>query len=73
MIFDVMQKAGFKIVREPGTDVMRLRGAITEATKAKVMLPNATAVAPYVWQAATVWGMASGNGHFWLTCLERWT
>lgn len=64
MIFDAMQRAGFKITREPGPDTIRVRGAITEATKAKVMLANATAVAPYVWQAATVWGMASGKWPF---------
>lgn len=64
MIFDSMQKAGFKIVGEPAPDVMRVRGAITEAKKAKVMLANALAVAPYAWQAATLWGMGTGKWPF---------
>lgn len=64
MIFDVMQRAGFKIVGEPGSDVIRVRGAVTEAQKAKVILADALAVAPYAWEAATLWGMGTGKWPF---------
>jgi Protein of unknown function (DUF3313) len=63
-IYDAMRKADFRIVDKPGTDVIRVRGAITEATKSKVMLANITALAPYVWQAATLWGIGTGKWPF---------
>jgi Protein of unknown function (DUF3313) len=63
-IYDAMRKADFAIVSQPETDVMRVRAAVTEATKAKVMLANALAVAPYAWQAATLWGMGTGKWPF---------
>jgi Protein of unknown function (DUF3313) len=63
-VYDAMRKADFAITDTPGSDVMRVRAAVTEATKAKVMLANAMAVAPYVWQAATLWGMGTGKWPF---------
>lgn len=63
-VYDAMRKANFAITDKPGPDVMRVRAAVTEATKAKVMLANAVAVAPYVWQAATLWGMGTGKWPF---------
>ena len=63
-IDDAMRKADFAIAVQPGSDVMRVRAAVTEATKAKVMLANTVAVAPYVWQAATLWGMGTGKWPF---------
>ncbi len=63
-VYDGMKKAGFEIVQKPGPGVMRVRGAITEAVKAKVMVANAMALAPYVWEATTLWGMGTGKWPF---------
>lgn len=64
IVYDGMTKGKFKIVDKPGADVMRVRSAITEATKANVMLANILAVAPYAWEAATLWGIGSGKWPF---------
>ncbi|MFM8331527.1 MAG: DUF3313 domain-containing protein [Candidatus Methylumidiphilus sp.] len=63
-VYDGMQKAGFEIVDTPGPGVMRVRGAITEAVKARVLVANAMALAPYVWEATTLWGMGTGKWPF---------
>jgi len=63
-LYDSMKKGNFAIVDKPGPDVLRVKGAITEATKAKVVLANALAVAPYAWEAATLWGMGTGKWPF---------
>jgi Protein of unknown function (DUF3313) len=64
IVYDGMTKGKFKIVDKPGADVMRVRSAITEASKANVMLANILAVAPYAWEAATLWGIGSGKWPF---------
>ncbi|MDD5494116.1 MAG: DUF3313 domain-containing protein [Dehalococcoidia bacterium] len=63
-LYDAMRKGNFEIVYQPGPDVMRVRGAITEATKAEVILADVMAVAPYAWEAATLWGIGSGKWPF---------
>lgn len=63
-LYDGMKKSHFEIVDKPGPDVMRVKSAITEATKAKVVLATALAVAPYAWEAATIWGMGTGKWPF---------
>ena len=63
-LYDGMRKGNFAIVDKPGPDVLRVRSAITEATKAKVVLATALAVAPYAWEAATLWGMGTGKWPF---------
>jgi hypothetical protein len=64
VLYDGMRKGNFQIVKEPGEGVLRLKSAVTEAVQAKVMVANVTAVAPYVWMAATVWGMGTGKWPF---------
>lgn len=64
VLYDAMRKGNFLIVKEPGEGVLRLKSAVTEAVESKVMLANAVAVAPYAWQAATVWGIGSGKWPF---------
>jgi hypothetical protein len=63
-IYDGMRKGNFEIVDKPGPDVIHVRSAITEAVKAKVVLATALAVAPYAWEAATLWGMGTGKWPF---------
>jgi hypothetical protein len=63
-LYDAMRKGQFEIVDKPGSDVMRVKGAVTEAVKANVALANTLAVAPYAWEAATLWGMGSGKWPF---------
>lgn len=63
-VYDGMKKAGFEIVDKPGPDAIRVRGAVTEAVKAKVMVANVMALAPYVWEATTLWGMGTGKWPF---------
>lgn len=63
-IYEAMRKAGFEPVDKPGPDVMGIKGAITEAVKAKVMVANVMALAPYVWEATTLWGMGTGKWPF---------
>lgn len=63
-LYDAMEKGQFKIVQESGPDVLRVRGAITEASKANVLLADILAVAPYAWMASTVWGMGTGKWPF---------
>jgi hypothetical protein len=57
-------QAGFKVVSTPGPDVMRVRGAFTEAEKANVLLEDVSAVAPYVSGAATVYAEGKGQALF---------
>ena len=61
---DIMNKGKFEVVNETGPGVMRVRAAITEATKSKVMVANVLAVVPVVWIGATVWGMGTGKWSF---------
>ena len=63
-IYDAMRKGQFEIVSEPGADVIRVKAVITEADKAIVILADAMMVAPYVWEAATVWGIGTGKWPF---------
>jgi hypothetical protein len=63
-IYDAMHKGNFDIVYQPGADVMRVKAAITEAVKAKVLLADVVVVAPYVWEAATLWGIGTGKWPF---------
>lgn len=64
VLYDAMRKGNFQIVDKPGDDVMQVKAAVTEAVEAKVMLASVTAVAPYVWMGATVWGIGSGKWPF---------
>jgi hypothetical protein len=64
MLYDGMKKGNFKIVDKAGLDVIHVRAAITEATKANVILADVVAVAPYAWEAATLWGMGTGKWPF---------
>jgi len=64
VLYDVMHKGKFVITDKPGPDVMVVKAAVTEAVKAKVLLADITAVVPYVWEAATVWGIGTGKWPF---------
>jgi hypothetical protein len=63
-LYDVMRKGQFEIVDEPGPDVMRVKGAITEGVKANVVFADALIIAPYAWEAATLWGIGTGKWPF---------
>lgn len=63
-IYDAMRKGKFDIVYKPGADVMRVKGAITEVVKAKVILADVVVFIPYVWEAATLWGIGTGKWPF---------
>lgn len=63
-LYDAMRKGKFEIVDQPGADVMRVKGAITEAKGAYVLLADAVMIAPYVWEAATLWGLGTGKWPF---------
>jgi hypothetical protein len=63
-LYDAMHKGKFEIVYKPGPDVIRVKGAITEATKANVILADIMVVTPYVWEAATLWGLGTGKWPF---------
>jgi Protein of unknown function (DUF3313) len=57
-------EAGFSTVATPGTHVMRVRAAFTEAEKANVLLEDVSAVAPYVSGAATLYAEGKGQALF---------
>jgi hypothetical protein len=57
-LFDTLGK-NFAIVTAPGTNVLRLRGAITEAQGSKVALNVVTSVVPQLKVLTTVGGMAA--------------
>ncbi|NOT83829.1 MAG: DUF3313 domain-containing protein [Methylococcaceae bacterium] len=63
-LYDAMHKGKFEIVTKPGPDVMRIKGAVTEAAKANVIVADIMVVAPYVWEAATLWGLGTGKWPF---------
>lgn len=63
-LYDAMKKGKFEIVNKPGPDVIRVKGVITEAVKAKVILADVVVVTPYVWEAATLWGIGTGKWPF---------
>ena len=52
------------MVNETGPGVIRVRAAIAEGTKSKVMVANVLEVVPVVWIGATVWGMGTGKWSF---------
>lgn len=64
MLYDVMNTGQFQITDKPGPDVMLVKGAVTEAVEAKVLIADVLAVVPYVWEAATVWGIGTGKWPF---------
>ncbi len=63
-LYDAMKKGQFEVVKESGPGVLRVRGAVTDAAKANVLLADVLAVAPYAWMASTVWGMGTGKWPF---------
>jgi hypothetical protein len=63
-LYDALHKAKFAIVYQPGPDVMRVKGAITEAVKANVIVADLMIGVPYVWEAATLWGLGTGKWPF---------
>ena len=64
VLHDVIIKGGFEITDKPGPGVMRVKGAVTEATEANVLIADVMAVAPYAWEAATIWGIGTGKWPF---------
>ena len=63
-LYDAMHKGRFEMVDKPGPRVLRVKGAITETAKAKVAVADALAVAPYAWEAASLWGTGTGKWPF---------
>ncbi|WP_277458142.1 MULTISPECIES: DUF3313 domain-containing protein [Methylococcus] len=63
-LLDVMNKARFEVVSQPGPDVMRVRMALTEADKANVLLKEGTVLAPYVTAPAALYSEAAGQALF---------
>ena len=63
-LHDAMKDGQFEVVEQAGPGVLRVRGAITEAVKARVLLADVLAVVPLVWIGTTVWGMGSGKWPF---------
>ena len=61
---EVYEKSGYKIVNQPGPNVMRVRAAITDAEKSNVLLEDATLIAPYVTAPAMALSEAKGQGLF---------
>lgn len=64
VLHEVANKSGFQVVSEPGTDVMRVRAALTEAGKSNVLMKEVSIVAPYASGAATVWAVSKGQALF---------
>jgi hypothetical protein len=64
MLYDAMKKGNFEIADKPGPGVMLVKGAVTEATKANVVVADVIAVAPYAWEAGALWGMGTGKWPF---------
>jgi len=60
-LHDAMIDGEFEVVEQAGPGVLRVRGAITEAVKARVMVANVLAVVPVVWIGTTVWGIGTGK------------
>jgi len=61
---EAVAKAGYPEASQPGSDVLRLRAALTEAEKSNVMMKEASILAPYVSGAATVWAEGKGQALF---------
>ncbi|WP_255556256.1 DUF3313 domain-containing protein [Methylococcus sp. Mc7] len=61
---DVMNKARFEVVTQPGPDVMRVRMALTEADKANVLLKEGAVLAPYVTAPAALYSETTGQALF---------
>ena len=60
-LHDAMKDGEFEVVEQAGPGVLRVRGALTEAVKARVMVANVLAVVPFVWIGTTVWGIGTGK------------
>ncbi len=63
-IRETVAKAGYLVVNTPGSDVMRMRVALTEGGKSNVLMKEISILAPYASGAATVWSEAKGQALF---------
>lgn len=63
-LLEVMNKARFEVVTQPGPGVMRVRMALTEADKANVLLKEGTVLAPYVTAPAALYSESTGQALF---------
>ena len=63
-IHETVAKAGYLVVNTPGSDVMRMRVALTEGGKSNVLMKEISILAPYASGAATVWSEAKGQALF---------